>query len=385
MDIKQLQTALPFLAQSGLVPNIIGNHGIGKSSVVKQFAAENGYSFHPFFLSMMSDMGDLLGLPEFDRDENGKAISTSFIHPTKLPKQKRSLLFFDELNRAHKDILQGIFQLALEGELHDYKLPEDSMIIMAMNPATDEYSVLDFGDKAFNDRFVHIKLDPTVAEFTGFMNKKYGNDNTISEFVMENTKLLEEELSGFNLDFVKPSRRSWDRLMTLENTGIPEDLLRELGFGIVGVEAMIAYSSFKATRMKIVSAKDVLNDYDRVKPMIARYFEGDTLRSDIISTLNDNIIAEILNQSETGGITQVHNDNFTNYFLNLPKELGYALVYSMKGQPKVTNDAVLFQGFFHDQRVVEIIKEVKEAKAAYKAKEEIANGKKKKKSEETPF
>jgi hypothetical protein len=148
---------------------------------------------------------------------------------------------------------------------------------------------------------------------------------------------------------------------------------------------MIAYSSFKATRMKIVSAKDVLNDYDRVKPMIARYFEGDTLRSDIISTLNDNIIAEILNQSETGGITQVHNDNFTNYFLNLPKELGYALVYSMKGQPKVTNDAVLFQGFFHDQRVVAIIKEVKEAKSAYKAKEDAANGKKKKKSEEIPF
>lgn len=385
MDIKSLQVALPFLAQSGLVPNIIGNHGIGKSSVVKQFALENGYSFHPFFLSMMSDMGDLLGLPEFDRDENGKAISTSFIHPTKLPKQKRSLLFFDELNRAHKDILQGIFQLALEGELHDYKLPEDSMIIMAMNPATDEYSVLDFGDKAFNDRFVHIKLDPTVAEFTGFMNNKYGSTNTISEFVMENTKLLEEELSGFNLDFVKPSRRSWDRLMTLEQTGIPEELLRELGFGIVGVEAMIAYSSFKATRMKIVSAKDVLNDYDRVKPMIARYFEGDTLRSDIISTLNDNIIAEILTQSETGGITQVHNDNFTEYFLNLPKELGYALVYSMKGQPKVTNDAVLFQGFFHDQRVVSIIKEVKEAKAAYKAKEETTNTKKKKKSEEIPF
>jgi MoxR-like ATPase len=125
MNITQLKTSLHFLIKSGLVPNIIGKHGIGKSSLVAQFAKENGYSFHPFFLSQMSDMGDLLGLPEFDRDASGKAVSTSFVHPRKLPKQPKSILFFDELNRASKELLQGIFQLALEGELHDYKLPKD--------------------------------------------------------------------------------------------------------------------------------------------------------------------------------------------------------------------------------------------------------------------
>jgi len=277
-------------------------------------------------------------------------------------------LFFDELNRAHKDLLQAIFQLALEGELHDYKIPEDSIIVMAMNPATDDYSVLDFGDKAFNDRFVHIKLDPTVSEFTSFMDKKYGS-NSISEFVMENTKLLEEELSSFNLDFVKPSRRSWDRLMTLENTGIPEDLLRELGFGIVGVEAMIAYSSYKASRVKIVSAKDVLNDFDRVKPLVEKYFTGDTLRSDIISTINENLITEILTSSEKAPLTKEQDKNLEKYFFTIPKELAYAFVFSMKGQPKVTNETTLHQGFFQNQKIVELIKEVKAAKDSYKAKE----------------
>ena len=381
MDIKQLKTALPFIAKSGLVANVIGLHGIGKSSVIKQFALDNGYSFHPYFLGQMTDMGDILGLPEFDRDSKGKAISTSFIHPAKLPKKPKSLLFFDELNRAHKDILQGIFQLALEGTLHDYTLPDDSMIIMAMNPATDDYSVLDFSDKAFVDRFVHIKLDPTVSEFTTFMNGKFGSTNTVSEFIMENTKLLEEELSSFNLDFVKPSRRSWDRLMMLESTGVPDDLMRELGFGIVGVEAMIAYSSYKASKVKIVSAKDILNNFDKVKQNVVSYFEGDTLRSDIISTINENLISEILEQAENGGVSKLQNDNVANYFLTLPKELAYSFVYLMKGKTKITNDDEMFKGFFHDTRIIEVLKEVKEAKTSYKAKEDSS----KKHTDDIPF
>jgi hypothetical protein len=360
-----LRVALPYLAKSGLVPNIIGNHGIGKSSVIRQFASENGYSFHPYFLSQLSDMGDILGLPEFDRDSTGKALSTSFIHPKKLPRKPKSLLFFDELNRAHKDILQGIFQLALEGELHDYKLPEDSIIIMAMNPATEEYSVLDFGDKAFNDRFVHIKLDPTVSEFTSFMDGKYGK-NDISEFVMENTKLLEEELSSFNLDFVKPSRRSWDRLLTLENTGVPDDLMRELGFGIVGTEAMIAYASYKANKIRIVSADSILNDFDKVRPLVTKYFEGDTLRSDIISTVNENLMAELNKIVENGAVTQKQNDNLVNYLLTIPKELAYSFLFMFKSNIKVTEDELLHKGLCSNTTVISIVNEVRSAKKAMK-------------------
>jgi MoxR-like ATPase len=208
MNIEQLKTVLPFLKESGLVPNVIGKHGIGKSSVIAQFAKDNGYSFHPYFLGQMSDSGDILGLPEFNRNKEGKALSVSFVHPDKLPKKPKSILFFDELNRASKDLLQAIFQLALEGTLHDYELPKDSMIIMAMNPATDDYSVLDFADKAFADRFVHINLDPTHEEFHNYMRSRYGTSD-ISRFLETQTKLLEElDLAPVTLDFVKPSRRS---------------------------------------------------------------------------------------------------------------------------------------------------------------------------------
>lgn len=385
MNITQLKTSLPFLIQSGLVPNIIGKHGIGKSSVIAQYAKENGYSFHPFFLGQMADTGDLLGLPEFDRDANGKAISTSFIHPAKLPKKPRSILFFDELNRASKDLLQAIFQLALEGTIHDYTLPEDSAIIMAMNPATDDYSVLDFADKAFADRFVHINLDPTHEEFHTYMNSRYGT-SSVSAFLKQQTKLLEEtDLEPVTLEFVKPSRRSWDRLQKLQNTGMPENLFREAGMGIVGAAAMIAYASWKETQIKVIEGAEILDNYSAVRERYLSYFKDvETPRNDIVSTVCSNFAEELTKRLKKGKLKLSEGQNAAAFLLDSPIENCYSTLLPFRLMEEFTNDAVIIDCLLENKELVNKIKEAKKAKEAYlKAKEKREN--KNKTDEEIPF
>lgn len=392
MNITQLKQSLPFLIKSGLVPNIIGKHGIGKSSVVAQYAKENGYSFHPFFLGQMSDNGDLLGLPEFDRDKNGKALSVSFIHPAKLPKKPRSILFFDELNRASKELLQAIFQLALEGTLHDYVLPEDSAIIMAMNPATDDYSVLDFADKAFADRFVHINLDPTHEEFHTYMTSRYGT-STVSEFLRQQTKLLEEtDLKAVSLDFVKPSRRSWDRLQKLELTGMPENLFREAGMGIVGTAAMIAYSSWKETQIRVVEGKDIIENYSKVREKFLGYFKnvqtGEMLevpRTDIISTVCSSFSDELTAKLKNGGLSQAEAQNVAAFLIDAPVENSYATLLPLKTIPEFSTDVAMKEFVLENKELVARVKEAKKAKEAYLAAKEEREKKSKKKNDEIPF
>lgn len=392
MNITQLKQSLPFLIKSGLVPNIIGKHGIGKSSVISQYAKENGYSFHPFFLGQMSDTGDILGLPEFDRDSNGKAVSTSFIHPAKLPKKPLSILFFDELNRASKDLLQAIFQLALEGTIHDYTLPEDSAIIMAMNPATDDYSVLDFADKAFADRFVHINLDPTHEEFHSYMSSRYGT-SPVSEFLRQQTKLLEEaDLKAVSLDFVKPSRRSWDRLQKLELTGMPENLFREAGMGIVGTAAMIAYSSWKETQIRIVEGKDIIENYSKVRDKFLGYFKnaqtGEVLevpRTDIISAVCSSFSDELVNKLKNGGLTQTEAKNVAAFLIDAPVENSYATLLPLKTIPEFSTDAAMKEFVLENKELVARIKEAKKAKEAYLAAKEEREKKNKKNNNEIPF
>jgi hypothetical protein len=385
MNITQLKTSLPFIIESGLVPNIIGKHGIGKSSVIAQYAKDNGYSFHPFFLGQMSDVGDLLGLPEFDRDANGKALSTNFIHPAKLPKKPRSILFFDELNRASKDLLQAIFQLALEGTIHDYTLPEDSAIIMAMNPATDDYSVLDFADKAFADRFVHINLDPSHDEFHSYMTSRYGT-SAVSSFLRQQTKLLEEtDLKPVTLEFVKPSRRSWDRLQKLENTGMPENLFREAGMGIVGTAAMIAYSSWKETQIKIIEGAEILDNYSAVKERYLGYFKGvETPRNDIVSTVCSNFTEELTKRLKSGKLKLSEGQNAVAFLLDCPIENCYSTLLPFRLMEEFTNDAVVIECLLENKELVNKVREAKKAKEAYlKAKEKRDN--KNKLDEEIPF
>jgi len=374
MNISQLTKSLPFIIQSGLVPNIIGKHGIGKSSLIAQYAKDNGYTFHPFFLSQMNDAGDILGLPEFNRDKTGKATSVSFVHPAKLPKEEKSILFFDELNRASKDLLQAIFQLALEGTLHDYVLPANCAIIMAMNPATDDYSVLDFADKAFADRFVHINLDPTHEEFHKFMSKKF-KTSTVSSFLQQQTKLLEEsDLQAVTLDFVKPSRRSWDRLQTLENTGMPENLFREAGMGIVGAAAMIAYSSWKETQVKILDGKEILDNFGKVKNRYLGYFKNPTTgeslevpRNDIIATVCSSVGEElIVRLKESNGASEDTAKNFVEFLLETPIENAYATLLPLKLVGEFSTDANMKTHVLENKALIEKIREARVAKTKYK-------------------
>ena len=112
MNVQQLIKALPVIAKRGITPNIVGQNGIGKSQIVRETFEKLGYDVIDIRLGQMADAGDLTGLHEFDRDtETGNAIATRFIPPSKLPRKGRqAVIFFDELNRAGKDLLQAIFE-----------------------------------------------------------------------------------------------------------------------------------------------------------------------------------------------------------------------------------------------------------------------------------
>ena len=164
-----------------------GKHGIGKTSVVKQFAKENNLYLETLILSL-KDPSDLLGMPHADETNGNKRTiwlepdwfqnivdkawplefmysdlefndlefqtfvskkSQSTIERNNLNdwyceyynldsrelqltkeqynisciKSQRSVLFLDELNRALPDTRNTSLQLVLEKELHSHKLP----------------------------------------------------------------------------------------------------------------------------------------------------------------------------------------------------------------------------------------------------------------------
>lgn len=322
MNIEKIKQSLPYILKAGFTPHLIGHAGCGKSSVVYQFAKEQGYdSVIELRLGEMSDMGDLLGLADFELNSKGEKIATKFMRPSFLPKSGRHVIFLDEINRANKDILQGVFQLVYDRKIHEYQVPKDTAIIAASNPNNGDYAVIDFADPAFQDRFVHIKFEPQVSEFLSYLKAKNG-DNEIVEFFQDQPEMLQNTtLKDFDLNFVQPSNRSAERLSILKQTGMPDELFNEVMIGVVGPKVAIAYQSFvnDPNRIKI-SGLEVLNDFSKAKKKLDAIFKVNSNRTDVFFKINEDIKLEAAKLQE---LTKEQEDNMEAYFLTMPAEILY--------------------------------------------------------------
>jgi hypothetical protein len=347
MNIQQSLTSLKYLFAANLTPHLIGKHGVGKSSIVYQYAEANGYEVCEIRVGQMADPGDLVGLQKFTdvRRAGGVSVEQAF-EATKhiLPEWfikatvpgAKVIIFVDELNRGAKDILQAIFELVYDRSLKGTKISADCHVVAASNPATDDYSVLDFSDAAFQDRFVHIKFEPTVQEYIAYQKAKSPN-SAVADFIMEMPQMLENgDLQGFDLDFVKPSRRSWDRITMLEAVKTPADLELELFMGIVGTKAALAYTEFRQTNFKSIKVQDVLNDYAKLaKKNVKKAITNN--RNDMLGTLLQELNDELL-KMEAVGLTMEQANNLTELATDLPVEHAYNLAIIIKDRQKTTTN-----------------------------------------------
>jgi len=148
---------------SGIVPLIIGNHGIGKTTVISNMAEEHGCDLVILNLATQS-VEDLLGFPD---GEGG------FKKPEWLVKtsSKRTIYFLDEINRAPTYVLQAMFNFISEGRVHNHRIEEGDVIIAAGNPPGKDYNINEFEDKAFLDRFAIFYLEPDKNSFIDYLTQ----------------------------------------------------------------------------------------------------------------------------------------------------------------------------------------------------------------------
>lgn len=131
---------------------IWGTHGIGKTALVEQLAAERGWKLAYAAPAQFEEMGDLHGLPVQDGDV------TRFLPPDWVPTEEGpGILLLDDLNRADDRILRGLMQLLQRSEMVSWKLPAGWQIVATANPEGGDYSVTPMDD-AMVTRLLHISM-----------------------------------------------------------------------------------------------------------------------------------------------------------------------------------------------------------------------------------
>jgi hypothetical protein len=348
MNIPELKLVLSVLSKQQIVPLIQGQAGIGKSEAVKQVAKANEWGFFDFRTGICADAADIRGLPFKLTDKDGMPMSTGFLPPNELPREGKGIFFIDEINRGNKEVSQALFQLVLDRRVGEYVLPDGWVVVAAMNPPTEDYIVNDFDDAAFLDRFCQIKLEPSVTDWVEYA-RNTGLSATYVDWIRENPQFLNTKRSDFVIK-ASPSPRSNMRFAKLEQAAeqmnVPEHLIKEMGYGMIGIEATCAYYAYKAdNNNKAFTAEQILNDFPKFKEKIEQYSSAEANRNDMLAVVNENLAAFM----KATVMSKQQEANFVDYFCTLPRDLAMGFYRStLLKDSTIRDNLVSIYGNYND-------------------------------------
>ncbi len=320
-----------------------GRHGIGKSTVVYQFAESQGIPVVERRASQMTE-GDLVGLPSIEGS------STRFNPPDwfKQACDNPVILFLDEVDRATLEVRQGIFELTDSRKLNGHKLHEGTLVFAAVNGGEhgEQYQVGEM-DPAELDRWTVFDIEPTVEDWLA-----WAKDSSISkeiwDFINQNPTHLEHN-DDYEPNKVYPSRRSWERLDHCLTQG---DLLKEssptlyhLTSAFVGFEAAVSFNDFVANYDRQVTPEDIFSGkLEKVKDF----------------TINEHTaLVEKFEASDSFKleISEDKMENFAKYFITLPSEVAMKM-WTVMGKGHMNNTVNLHGVKLESQSVSSFLVEI---------------------------
>jgi len=265
VDFKTFRSVAPFVIDVRKPILIRGRHGVGKSEVVYQLAADLGLPVVERRASQMTE-GDLLGMPSPEAVEvNGQQGSKFnpfewFLRACTEP----VCLFLDEVDRATTEVRQGIFELTDSRKIAGWVLHPDTIVLSAVNGGehASQYQVNEM-DPAELDRYTVFDIEPTVEDWLD-----WGGDNVNSilwDFINQNRQHL-EHTDDYEPNKVYPSRRSWKRLNDCLEQGklfeetADEGVFFNLSQAFCGLEAAVAFLDFYKAYDRQVTWQQVVND-----------------------------------------------------------------------------------------------------------------------------
>jgi peptidyl-tRNA hydrolase len=277
MDSETLINCLKMLPPSQSVL-IRGDHGIGKSQIVRELAISVGKPLIDVRASTMQE-GDAVGYPDLDKiKELGVtcfALPSWYIAACK----EGCILFLDELNRGLIGVMNGMFQIVLDRELGSdadgkpIRLHPDTQVIAAVNSGHN-YTVNEI-DPALLSRFWTVDYKPSVSSWVSWA--KSNNINPlIIEFIEKNPAHLRTD-KDVEPGKKTPDQRAWhkfdialchNKINLTEHGGSPPAMLYHLALGFFGVEAAMAIVDFVKNYDSVLQAEDVLNKWSKLKDRV---------------------------------------------------------------------------------------------------------------------
>lgn len=284
MNFNDALLTVKLTLESEAVPLLIGESGIGKTSLVKKLGLEENYYVVNIDANLLKE-GEIGGLPtveDYVINIYGRAVKSKrtvyAIHIKLLQVEEylrennngKVLLFIDELNRCEHTVQQELMNLILNREINGYMLPKNVYVIAAMNPSNkyekygqSDYQVVEM-DPAQENRFVWIDMDSDIKNWLTWAMSEEGNiHKDIIEFIGTFPEYLH---NPYGEESVKATPRSWERVskaykIYLNNKSkYPHKIFYNLVKGNVGASITQDFFNYlEETKNAIIKPEDIFN------------------------------------------------------------------------------------------------------------------------------
>lgn len=235
MKPSSIKQSLNLLIKTQQPCFIWGAPGVGKSDVIHQVGQETKQEVKDI-RAVLLDPVDLRGLPSLNGD--GRA---HWAIPEFLPRDGTGILFLDELNAAPQLVQAACYQLVLDRQLGEYKLPDGWTVIAAGNRETDR-AVTHRMPSALANRFIHINYEADLEDWVTWA-LQHGIQTEIIGFLRFRPALL-HAFDPKSHDKAFPTPRAWEFVSKILAQQPAQEIEYELISGTVGEGAAAELLSF---------------------------------------------------------------------------------------------------------------------------------------------
>jgi hypothetical protein len=205
---------------------IWGQPGIGKSSLVEQFAEALGMDCVSLLGTQLAPE-DISGVPQITPE--GK---TRFYPPENIARDEAYVLFLDELNGSSHEVQKSFYSLIHDRRVGNYKLPKGSVVIGAGN-RTQDNAIVKHMSSALINRMVHVHLETSHRDWL-LWAQGTGLHPLVLEYIQTRPDHLRVSPPKHESPFSTP--RSWHMLsdiLTSYGDNINKEVIRLAAYGTV--------------------------------------------------------------------------------------------------------------------------------------------------------
>ena len=285
---------------------LVGEAGVGKTQIVKQVAAANGYRVCDIRTAHYGLLG--CGVPSTKNIDKGYF---ELVVPESFPqKGEKAIVNFDEINQGQPHAISMLFSLVEDRQMFSYRLPDDCIIVACMNPATANYAVTRIENNAAirrrmlwlyvvhsqKDWFKHAESKEFHMSDVHTLGKPKECHPEILEFfkhypseIYDRKSLNEEKLFPCPASIQTLSLYAY--MMDKNKVGLTTPFAQARFAGIVGMSTAARMSRFLDDRSTAVDPRDILSDYGKIRSRIQKLIEKNN--AEFIGELDQNVLKGI--------------------------------------------------------------------------------------------